>query len=163
LISPDRIKEIANNKLLEDNVNWGVIDISIGADKKDRVSFQIIGSQTKVQPMLKPKEKKFIFSVKLTIEGDVVEVGQDMFKAFDANFVKNVEKQAENEVENLCLGVFEKLQKSFKADALGLCEVVANHYPTFWDKHKHEWKEYFLRSELKLNVDVSVRRIGLIK
>jgi len=156
-------KQAIGYKLLKDNVNWGVIDISIGADKKDRVSFQIIGSQTKVQPMLKPKEKKFIFSVKLTIEGDVVEVGQDMFKAFDANFVKNVEKQAENEVENLCLGVFEKLQKSFKADALGLCEVVANHYPTFWDKHKHEWKEYFLRSELKLNVDVSVRRIGLIK
>jgi Ger(x)C family germination protein len=156
-------KQALGYKWLEDDVTWGVIDMNIGEEERDRVSFQIIGSQTKVRPMMKPDEKKFVFNAELKIEGDVVEVGQDMFKAYDVKFVDKVEKQAEKEVEKLCEEVFEKLNKSYKVDALGLSEVVANHYPAFWDKHKNEWREYFSRSELKIKVDVSVRRIGLIK
>lgn len=156
-------KQAIGYKWLEDDVSWGVIDMNIGAEEKDQVSFQIIGSRTKIRPMMKPAEKKFVFSVQLKIEGDVVEVEQDMFKAYDVKFIDKVQRHAEKEVKDLCEGVFDKLKETYKADALGLCEVVANHYPDFWDKHKNEWREYFSRSELDIDVDVSVRRIGLIK
>lgn len=150
-------------KWLKNEVRWGVLELDLDEDKKDRVSFQVIGSQTKIKPIMKSERKMFEFKIKLNVEGDVVETRVDMFKAYNDEFIRRIEKSAEKKISQLCTGVFEKLQKEYEADSLGLCEIVANHYPSFWEKNKRQWKDYFARSEIKVNVKVRVRRVGLIK
>ena len=40
---------------------------------------------------------------------------------------------------------------------------MQNYYPDFWEKNKDKWKEYFVNTTLELEVDVKVRRLGVIK
>ena len=59
--------------------------------------------------------------------------------------------------------VFNKLVDEYKTDCIEFGRRVQNYYPDFWEKNKDKWKEYFVNTTLELEVDVKVRRLGVIK
>ena len=62
-----------------------------------------------------------------------------------------------------CSDVFNKLVDEYKTDCIEFGRRVQNYYPDFWEKNKDKWKEYFVNTTLELEVDVKVRRLGVIK
>ncbi|SCG81777.1 Spore germination protein yndF [Proteiniborus sp. DW1] len=81
----------------------------------------------------------------------------------DQKNIMAIENHVEDVMEKQIESTFKKLQKEFKVDAIGLGRYIRKYRPDLWDQVKDNWDEIFPNIEFEVNVDASLRRIGMTK
>lgn len=77
--------------------------------------------------------------------------------------VKQLEKKAEEDIAKYIDLTLEKLQKEEQTDALGFGNAVLRADPKWWNKNKNKWEEIFPTVEVRKDINVYVRRQGMVK
>lgn len=118
---------------------------------------------TKIDSKIVPKigrNNKIKFNVIIKGEGDVLENNSNLdlmkpknLEFLQAAFQKQVKKQVEHTIT--------KVQDEYKIDIFGFGEAIHKKYPTKWKTLKKDWDKKFSEVEISLNVDLTVRRVGL--
>ncbi|WP_352420294.1 Ger(x)C family spore germination protein [Proteiniborus sp.] len=81
----------------------------------------------------------------------------------DEKTIVAIEKSLEEKLGKEIQVTFNKLQKEFKADVIGLGRNMRKYEPDLWDEIKDDWEEVFPTIEFEVNVDARLRRIGMTK
>ncbi|WIV12271.1 Ger(x)C family spore germination protein [Proteiniborus sp. MB09-C3] len=107
---------------------------------------------------------KIKYTVNITTEGYIQQykLGAKE-KITDQKTIMNIENELEDTLSKQIRATFNKLQKEFKVDALGLGRNISKYNPKLWDDIKDDWEDIFPDIEFEINVDARLRRIGMTK
>ena len=76
--------------------------------------------------------------------------------------IKEIEDAFEDKYKRELEKVISKLQKDLKADTLGIGEYLSKFHPRLWKDLEDNWDEVFSEIEIEVNLEVMIRRKGLI-
>lgn len=120
----------------------------------------------------RPKTKKKLIKsdqglkVKYTvkIEGQVEQfsVGKED-ELEDENTLRDMEKALEKDVKTSIEGTVKKLQSTFNADLIGTADYLYKFQPSLWEEIKDSYDEIFPDIDIEIDVNVKIRRRGLIR
>jgi len=104
------------------------------------------------------------FTVNVNVEGNIGESYSEI-DLLDPQVIREVEHGVDEKIQALMYGVLDKLQKQYKADAIGLSDYLnENHYRT-WQKIKNDWdrgEQLFSKCRVMVKVNTKMRIIGAI-
>ncbi|MFO7153650.1 MAG: Ger(x)C family spore germination protein [Caldicoprobacter oshimai] len=153
--------QVMSLKWLHGEPAKGIIDISNDKVKAGNFVFNITDNKVSIKPVL--DGNRFILKAKMEVEGDIAEIQNERFNTYDLGFIQQVEDLVKQKIMQSCSEVFSKLVDQYKTDCIEFGRRVQNYYPDFWEKNKDNWKEYFANTDLEMEVDVKLRRVGVIK
>lgn len=144
----------ALNLLRENNVR-GIL--SIIKNSKEYIDFF---STSKRKVKCEKINGKYIFTVDLSLAGNVVSnsLYKDMF--IDSNVKEKFEKDMKKSTEEMCMLFIQKMQSDYKVDAMELGQVAA---ATFGRGTGTSWNNVICNTDLtniKVNVEVKVDNMG---
>ncbi|MBW5446361.1 Ger(x)C family spore germination protein [Cohnella sp. CFH 77786] len=107
------------------------------------------------------KAGKPVGSVRIRAEGNLseVECETDVLKL---GSISELEKETENEIRTSVLEAVRRVQREYRSDIFGFGEALHRAKPAAWKKWKRDWPRMFAGLEVKVNVDVKIRRIGTV-
>ncbi|NMA82685.1 MAG: Ger(x)C family spore germination protein [Epulopiscium sp.] len=76
-------------------------------------------------------------------------------------WIEDVEKELEKKIENDLVDIIKKIQREYKTDIFGFDDKLKLKYPGVWKEIKDDYKEIFSQAQIKVKVDLSIRRIGM--
>ena len=153
--------DVMSLKWLHGQPAKGIVNISSGKIKTGDFVFKITDNKVSVKPVL--DGNRFIMKVKMDVEGDIGEIQNEKFNTYDIALIHQMEDLVKQKIMQSCSQLFNKLVNELKTDCIELGRRVENYYPDFWEKNKNRWKEYFVNSALEMEVEVKLRRVGVIK
>ncbi|SMB99813.1 spore germination protein KC [Thermanaeromonas toyohensis ToBE] len=143
---------------LRGEVKEGVLTFNCPEHPGGQVSVRFHRSQTKVIPQV--EGDKITFLVKIKSEGDLIEqTCQESLVAVEK--IEELEKALYHELDKRVQAALKKAQRELKTDIFGFGEVLHRENPRFWRKVEDNWNEVFTGVEVKLEAQVSIRRIGM--
>ncbi len=155
-------EEVRKTKWLIDDISRGTIVLEDVNGMRGHIVFEISNGKTKIKPMI--KEDDVDFDINIRVEGDVVESEDlEFLNTMEQNFITEFEKAIENEIIKECNEIVRKARDEFDAEFFNFGRLVKNYNLKWFDEHEAEWREIFKRSKLNINVDVNIRRVGLIQ
>lgn len=152
--------EVSAIKWISDEVDRGAFYMPLLNDNV-QITTQIIHSKSKVSPILNGDH--FIFNVKIQLEYDISEVSKLDYIVLDQKNIDKIEQSINNDIKLLCENTFYELRDKYNTDVYDFSDKVSNYYPKFWIANKEVWNQYFKRSDIVVDVEAKLRRIGLVK
>lgn len=116
-------------------------------------------SQSKLIPVI--KNGKWMMIVKIDTEGDIVENGT-LLNLMNPDFNQIVQKAVRDDIEARIKYSLQTLQKEVKLDVANFAGAFHRKYPKEWEQAKDRWNEIFPTLEVKTQINVKIRRPGLI-
>lgn len=145
---------IANGKIKSDIVNVNI----------ENTVVSYILNHVESKKNVKMENGKIKANIKISIEGYLQKYKLDTGKdVFDVAFLDSIEKSLEKEIKGEIEDTIDILQKKYSADVIGIGDHMSKFEPDIWDKVKDNWDETFSNIDIKVSVDVKVRRTGLIR
>lgn len=143
-------------------VNGKVVNETLDAFYKgDIISFTVIQvSSNKEVNLDKGIDVTFFVRLEGYLQGYIM--GKDK-TAFDMKVIEEMEKVLEEDVKKEIQSIIKKIQKTYKADVIGIGEHLSKFEPKKWREIKDDWDNIFPDINIDVSVDVKIRRIGLIK
>lgn len=152
--------EIVAVKWISDNMHKGVIYLP-ELDDQSKITAEIINTKTKAIPVL--DGGNISFDIDVDLEFDVAEVSKLDYIVLDDSAIFEIERRLANEIKSLCEETFYKMRDTYNADLYEFSNKIYNYYPLFWEEHDGVWGDYFKTSEIEVNVNAKMRRVGLVK
>jgi spore germination protein len=154
------------NKEIE-GINWLTGESKSGAvkayhSKTDHpVFYQIKSMKSEIVP--KVKGDYISFDVKIKSEGRIAEYWNPYSKpAFQNRNVKQIEIEAEKEVESLVGNVLDQMQKEYKVDVAGFGNQLRIKYPKVWENVKNDWDQTFSEVPIHYHADLTIKDYGMV-
>jgi spore germination protein len=141
-------------------IEGGLLEAKVNGDI---IVFQINQVQTDIEPILSGKDD-IKFKVDITTVGAIPESFIPI-NLLDQKEIKKIEKGVEDSIRYFIDLALEELQQKYKTDVFGLGRWVSINYPDQWIELKDNWDDgenYFSKSEMEVNIDVTVVRNGAI-
>ena len=104
---------------------------------------------------------KPVIDVKLKIEGDIQSI-QSRIDYEKLSKLNDLNNQIKEHLQNGIQKLIEKTQKEFKADIFGFGHKVVDHFSTIQEWQKYNWLSHYPEAKVNLDVEVNVRRTGLM-
>ncbi|MDF2925616.1 MAG: germination protein Ger(x)C family [Paenibacillaceae bacterium] len=145
------------------DVEGGILVVqadSEGGDQQVKISLEIMEcTKAKIKPLLQEDE----LSVTLDIHSRMA-VGEVLghFTMNKAN-VDLINDLAAKEINKEIMAAMKVAQKEWQTDIFGIKQVVERKYPEYWKKHKEEWESIFAELPIQADVEVSIRKLGLVE
>jgi len=131
-------------------------------DPKGIVTLEQRSLKTETKPVVEGEEITFNINTKVVF--NIAEINHDHGKrAFDEDFIKEVEKLAEKKAEKQMRETIEYVQKEYGTDTFFFYEVMQRYAPDTWDKVKDDWDNVFPKVKTNIKVSVKIEQVGLIK
>ncbi len=157
-ISSNDIKSV---KWLTNDISKGTMIFEDVGDLKGKVVFEIRRGKTKIKPLVKDGDVQF--NVKIYVEGNVSEVEDFNFiNSTEKTFIEELEHEIEEEIKKECNHIMGVAQ-DIGVDFLGFDISMRHHNRRWMEENKEQWREYFKRAILNIDVGAEVRRVGLVK
>lgn len=139
------------NMLREKNVTGMLV---IQENPKEYTSYY---GKTKRKVRCEKKEDEYTFFIDLSLTGEIIE--NELFPDMRTNkkIMKEFEEKLSKQVEKNSYDFIDKMQKDYKVDCLELGRVAA---ATFGRHTNVDWDEIVSKSNIKVNVNVKVIRMG---
>lgn len=126
------------------------------------IPFVFTGSEKKINFDL--KDNRLLITIDLSTEGEVTEfIFNNEAKLTDESYINLMQDTLAMEMENEINAVIRRMQTEFKADLFRLNETLKIKDKNLYLQTKDHWSEFFSASDVRVNVDVKVRRFGEIK
>ncbi|WP_205842229.1 Ger(x)C family spore germination protein [Natranaerobius trueperi] len=124
------------------------------------ISFEMISLASKVEPdILEDGTPKM--AIELELDGNIGEKQPTVDLPIE-DHKKILEKKAATVVENEIKSALERTQK-LQADVFGFGEAIHNEFPDQWNEIEEEWPDIFAELPSEVEVQVNIRRTGLIR
>lgn len=137
-------------------VQEGVIPVKLNGNM---ISFEVVGSQSKIEPSLQDGELKINISLK--VDANIGEVSPGLDKLNSA-VIKELEAALSEHVRQDITAALAAMQ-SLGSDAAGLGEAVYRRYPNLWrQNYARNWPEVFSSLDCTIAVQGRVRSLGRI-
>lgn len=104
---------------------------------------------------------KALININLEIEGDLNSI-QSRINYEDVKLIDSLRKKMQKNIEQNAMAVIKKLQKQYNSDIFGFGEKLARNFQTIQDFEKFDWGNNFKHAKINLDVNVHLRRTGLI-
>ncbi|WP_169091360.1 Ger(x)C family spore germination protein [Paenibacillus sp. PL91] len=115
---------------------------------------------SKLKSSISPK-KKVKMEIELTGVGHVGENNTNLDLSVQKN-LKLVQNKINEKTSERVLEMVTKVQKQFGTDVFGFNQTLNRQHPMEWNKLKGQWDTIFPDIEVTVNVNVSLKHIGLI-
>ncbi|MNC31265.1 Spore germination protein B3 precursor [compost metagenome] len=128
-------------------------------DSQSRQSAILIRkAKVKVSPVLN-KNNNFTLMVNAKVSGELLETisKEDVTSMYG---LEKLQLQAEELIETQMREGWKSVQR-MNIDLIGIADKIHRKYPKEWKKIKSSWPEELADFDLKINVDVNIKRIGL--
>jgi spore germination protein len=122
--------------------------------------FEVISMKSKITSTI--DGNKISFDVNIESEGRLSENWVITDKAYENEFLKRIEKVAENEVERLVKSVLEKMQTEYQVDVAGFGEHLRIEHPKVWEEVKEDWDQTFSDIPITINVTLTITDYGSV-
>ncbi|GKX31053.1 germination protein [Vallitalea longa] len=142
-----------------DELNSCVSRINYPKDKKDFVFIETLRSKTKVKPVVKNDNLE-----KIVIDVSSQNILAQANEHIDLTKVESLD-EIEKELEHLVKTQMESSLvkgKELNADVFGFGEIIHKYEPELWKEIKEYWEDIFLTTPIEINVDMNIKRTGLI-
>ncbi|MCR4442676.1 MAG: Ger(x)C family spore germination protein [Peptococcaceae bacterium] len=126
-------------------------------DKK--ASVEIRRSKTRIKAQY--DGNKLRYNIKITVEGDMVEL-QSREDVAEPARLKVLEMELGKTVETIIAALVAKAQHEFEADIFGFGEAFHRQYKKEWRVLKKRWDKEFAQAEVNIDVEAHIREIGLM-
>ena len=101
--------------------------------------------------------------IEVEMEGDIkqtyFEAEEDMLEVATISKIQNKME----EVTNKGPGLIDKIQKEFETDIIGIDRYLRQSHYKLWKEIEDDWQEIFPNIDIDVNIDIKIRRIGLIR
>jgi spore germination protein len=124
------------------------------------VIFEVISMKSKISSTI--NGNKISFDVNIESDGRLSENWVVTDKAYENEFLKRIEKVAENEVERLVKNVLEKMQAEYQVDVAGFGEHLRIQHPKVWEEVKEDWDQTFSDIPITINVTLTITDYGSV-
>ncbi len=122
---------------------------------------------------LRPKKPKFRLiededNIKILIEVEMEgDVKQTYFEAHDDMLevatISKIENKIKKATEQRTRTTIDKIQKEFETDIIGIGRYLRQSHYKLWRELEDDWQEIFPNIDIDVNMDIKIRRIGLIR
>lgn len=140
-------------------VQSGVITLPSLLEQAKLISLEIKNSKVKITPEI--REGKISFAIKVNVDVVLVEEQAKVkitYPKVMLDYLEEVRKEAENEIEGEIRLAVNKAQKELQSDVFGFGNTLNKEYPEQWHEIKDEWSRIF--PEVDYTVEVQVKVIG---
>ncbi|MCM8709709.1 Ger(x)C family spore germination protein [Clostridium sp. SYSU_GA19001] len=147
--------EVADLEIMRGKVKGGKRVIYRDGHPID-VSIEDIDREIKVDG----DKNKLQFNIDIRLESQLrgyykgVEVfSKEQLDSLESDFSKSISEE--------CNVIAKMLQKEFSVDPIGLKEYVEQHKPVLWREIKDNWDKVYNDADIKVSVNMKIRRIGV--
>jgi len=150
-------EEVADLEIMRGKIKGGKRVIYMNGHPID-IDIEDVGRKLKVRG----DKNKLQFYINCRLEGQLMEdfKGKEVMSKTELN---SLEKNFSESISKECNIIAKLMQTEFQVDTIGLREQVEKYKPSLWNEIKDNWDEVFKNAEINVNVDVKIRRIGIIK
>ncbi|WP_134684728.1 Ger(x)C family spore germination protein [Brevibacillus migulae] len=143
------------NSIIGKNV-FGFMRIGI-PEVPGKVSVQV--REIKVKEEVKKKGDQLTFSFTAQAIGSITETDSPVDLS-NPRYIEQYNKAFAKQLEKEYAKLFEKLQKTYKADSAGLGNMVYRKDPAYWKKIEKKWPEMYPKQKVTWKVESVIRDIG---
>ncbi|MFT9494439.1 Ger(x)C family spore germination protein [Anaerosolibacter sp.] len=154
--------DTAYMKWIRNYVEGGIIVIQDPDDHKGLINLEVTKAKVKVRPIVNEEGIKMAIDVKASF--NLVEKYETHYKsALDEDYIKILEKAAEDHMKNQMKDTIQYVQRNFGADIFYFDVQMRRYQPDVWDEVKDQWDDIFKRLDTEITVQASVKQIGTMK
>lgn len=102
-----------------------------------------------------------VVDLKLQMEADIGAI-QSRINYEKLGLIEELNNQVEKHIKDNIVKVINKVQKEYKSDIFGFGHKFAGYFPTIPEWEKYDWIKHFEEARINVNVDVNIRRTGLM-
>ncbi|REE91597.1 spore germination protein KC [Paenibacillus taihuensis] len=144
------------------NRGWivGLIDSSVlTVEAPGPVTGFISNPKSKMQTTLL---KSGSVKTEITIKGQItVKENDSPLDLTDESNLMQLQRLFNQEINKEMMQLIHKVQKTLKADVLGIGETVYRQHPHYWKRNRDKWDSNFVDSEIIIHPKLEIKRIGL--
>ena len=140
------------------------VDTAVGNVIVDERIIPITLSDSKTKMNVYEKGGKIHVSFDVKAEGSIRQHGfQVVGQTFDTKYIEQVEKAVEERLEENITKTYIQIQEDFGADLIQAGEYLRKREPDLWESLEDRWEDHFKKSQVEVNVDVKIRRVGVVR
>lgn len=125
------------------------------------ISFMTTG--TSIEKKLIEREDKLKLKINIMMEGKSQEyILREEYKEAKEGYIDKIETRIKENFEKELKKTLDKLQNEYHADVLEIGEYIHKFHPKVWKEVEDEWEQVFSQLDIECNIDVKLRRRGLI-
>lgn len=102
--------------------------------------------------------------IEVEMEGDIkqtyFEANDDMLEVATISKIQNKMEEATEQRTRVAI---DKIQKEFETDIIGIDRYLRQSHYKLWKEIEDDWQEIFPNIDIDVNIDIKIRRIGLIR
>ena len=154
-------EETSGKNYFSGTIKAGAVEIEL--DGKPLL-FEVKSASRKIRADVSNPESP-AFTINVNVEGNVGETYTDA-DLLDPKVIREIEDRVGNRIKEIMYAVLEKLQKQYKADAIGLSDHLNENHYRAWKKIASNWdrgEHLFSSCRVVVNVDTRLRIIGAIE
>lgn len=125
-----------------------------------KITFEIIKSSSKIEPLLKTDSYTILINVKE--ESDISEMTGNIDPMKNPEIMNILGIRQEDAITNEIKLALNAAQKKFDEDIFGFGEMIHRDYPKEWANIEGQWKDIFPNLNIELKVISSLKRTGNI-
>jgi len=126
---------------------------------KELVSLKPVRAKVKLLPKI--EGDKWLMTIKVKAEGDMIQNGTAL-NPMNPKLLKEMDQAFQDDVRERIKLALREVQHKNKTDILGFATAFHRKYPKQWESNKDRWDEQFPMVEVKIDVNASIKRPGLI-
>jgi spore germination protein KC len=142
---------------LVDDINGGLLDISIDNNTNDKIAFEIFKSKTRVHPIYSKEDLEFNIDIKLDVSIGEINSQFDYISEPGRVILK---KLTEESLNNKLEEFVKKVQQEFGLDIFGFGNVIRQRNPKTWELIEKDWDILFKELKVNINTEVKIRNSG---
>lgn len=143
----------------QDKVKGTIINIPDPYEKDKEVAVEILRSRGKRDVILEQNKLKLVIDIKAVGNIGGQESSMDLSSS---DTLSKLEVLTEKRIEKEIKDAINIAQKKYKSDFLAFSRIAHKKYPEYWKNIKSNWIEVFSSVPIDINVEVKIKRTGLI-
>ena len=124
------------------------------------INFEILTAKSKIKPII--KDGDLIMEVNINEEGNIREMTENLDPMKDYTVMDKLSNLQSEAIEKEAKLAVYAAQKQFKSDIFDFSGVIKRDNPDYWNKIEKNWDSIFSNIKVKINVNSSIKRPGLI-
>lgn len=144
------------NTILKEQ-SLGILKIRVPGDP-GHIAIQI--TECKVKGKVKKAGEKLDFSYTVKANGRITESTTSLDLS-NPKYIDQIDQLFTKELKKRYIQLFDKLQRTFKADSAGLGNMVYQHYPAYWKQIEKKWPQMYPKQKITWHVQAAVNEIGV--
>lgn len=153
--------EVTGLRIIEGEIKKGLFSTQLPWEDGGRIILNAYSIDASTTPKIEDDNLKI--KTRVRIEGDINDIKNPTPLKDPMELIKIWQKSLEDDTSSMIHSVFQKCQNEYGADVFEIDQKVESYYPDFWKENSEQWHDIFKTVELDLDIDIVIRRVGIIK